>query len=338
MRLKKSYMFLLMASILLMLAVPLVFGGFDQFKLLNRISWKLALIVLVIIAVSWTFNAARLRLLLRAMDRPIDMGEGALITIAGEFAGNATPGAIGLPVTYTFLLRKLKLSFGSAMGMVSVIVLMDVIFYGTLMPLAAVILFFEKAPHTSRMAAIIAVLVIGASITLWALFKYYPAVCSFIGRWMDRVKWLAPYRLRLRRMFVDYIRALRLLRRISWRQRIGLYVVTIGYWMPRYLLLVVLILTVGQKAVPFTYLFLLQGLLNLGGQIIIMPGGGGGVDVAYSFFMRPYLSPQAIGLTLLLWRACTYYLYLLLGAPVFFYKTGKIARELLNRKSVPHGT
>ena len=331
MRMKKSFMFLLTASILLMLAVPLIFGGFDQFRLLNRISWEVALTVILIIAVSWTFNALRLRFLLGIMDRPINMGEGAMITIAGEFAGNATPGAIGLPVTYTFLLRKLKFSFGSAMGMVSVIVLMDVIFYGTLMPLAAFILLFEKAPHTTRMALIIAVLVIGASFILWALFRYYRGVCRTIGGLMDRVKWLSPHRRRLRRMFVDYIRALRLLRRISWKQRIGLYMVTIGYWMPRYLLLIVLIMTVGQKTVPFTYVFLMQGLLNLGGQIIIMPGGGGGVDVAYSFFMSPYLSAQAVGLTLILWRICTYYLYLLLGAPVFFYKTGKVARDLLAR-------
>ena len=330
MRMKKSYMFLLTVSILLTLAVPLILGGVEQFSLLDRISWDIALIVLLIISVSWIFNALRLRLLLGAMDRPVDLGEGALISIAGEFAGNATPGAIGLPVTYTFLLRNLKLSFGSAMGMISVIVLMDVIFFGTMMPLASVILLFNRGPHSSRMAAIIAILVIGASVILWALFRYYPAACRHIGRQMERVKWLARYRHPLRRIFVDYIRALRMLRRMSWRQRAGIFVTTVGYWMPRYLLLAILIITVGQKKVPFTYLFLAQGLLNLGGQIIIIPGGGGGVDLAYSFFMSPYLSPQAIGLTLIMWRACTYYLYLLLGAPVFFYKTGKVAHDLLN--------
>ena len=332
MRLKKSHLLLLTVSITLTLAVPLVVGGLGQFRLLGRLSWASAAALVFIILVSWTSNALRLRLLLRAMGRRLGFAEGTLITIAAEFAGNATPGAVGLPVTYTFLLHKLKLSFGGAMGMVSVIILADVIYYGTLMPFAAVVLFFEKTPHTSRMAAVVAVVVIGGSFILWALFRYYRPACRYVGRQMGRVRWLASRRYRLARMTVDYLRALRILRSMSWPQRVGLYLVTLGYWVPRYTLLVVVIATVGKTAVPFTYIFLLQGLLNLGGQLVVLPGGAGGVDVAYSVLMSPYLSPQTIGLTLILWRVYTYYLYLAVGAPIFFFKTGEAARDLLSKR------
>jgi len=288
---------------------------------------------MLIVLVSWVFNAVRLRLLLRSMGRHVTYGEGALITIAAEFAGNATPGAVGLPATYTFLLRKLQLSFGSAMGLVSVIVLADVVYYGTLMPFAAFLLFFEGAPHTSRMVATVAVVVAGGSGILWTLVRYYRPVCRFIGRQMGRVKWLAARRYRLARMTVEYLRALRIVRGMSWSERVGLYLVTLGYWVPRYALLVVVIAVVGRTAVPFTYVFLMQGLLNLGGQLILMPGGGGGVDVAYSVFMSPYLNAQTIALTLILWRAYTYYLYLAVGAPIFLWKTGEAARDLLGNRS-----
>jgi uncharacterized protein (TIRG00374 family) len=331
-RLKRSHLFLLTLSITLTLAVPLVIGGLGQFKLLGRLSWASATALMLIILVSWAANALRLRLLLRAMGRKIGFGEGTLITIAAEFAGNATPGAVGLPVTYTFLLRKLKLTFGGAMGMVSVIILADVLYYGTLMPFAAFVLFFERTPHTSRLVALVAVVVIGGCLILWALLKYYRPVCRHVGRQMGRVRWLASRRYRLGRMTVEYLRAMRILRSMSWSQRVGLYLVTLGYWVPRYTLLVVVIGTVGKTVVPFTYIFLMQGLLNLGGQIIFLPGGAGGVDAAYSVLMSPYLTPQTIGLTLILWRVYTYYLYLAVGAPIFLLKTGEAARALLSKR------
>jgi uncharacterized protein (TIRG00374 family) len=329
---KKSHLLLLTVSITLTLAVPLFIGGVGQFRLLSRLSWTWAMALTLIILVSWASNALRLRLLLGAMGRQIGFGEGTLITIAAEFAGNATPGAVGLPVTYAFLLRKLSLSFGEAMGMVSMIVLADVLYYATLMPLAAVALFFEKTPHSSRIAAVMAVVVIGGSFILWALVRYYRPVCGYIGRQMGRAEWLASRRYRLARMTVDYLRALRILRSMSWLQRVGLYLLTLGYWVPRYTILVVVIVAVGKTAVPFTYIFLMQGLLNLGGQLIVLPGGAGGVDVAYSVFMSPYLSPQTIGLSLILWRVYTYYLYLAAGAPIFLLKTGEAAHDLLSKR------
>jgi uncharacterized protein (TIRG00374 family) len=331
-RLKKSHLLLLTISITLTIAVPLVVGGLGQFKLLSRLSWSSATALLFLIFVSWASNALRLRLLLGTTGRRLGFWEGTMITISAEFAGNTTPGAVGLPLTYAFLLHKLKLSFGGSMGMVSLIILADVIFYGTLMPLAAVFLFIEKTPHTSRMVVMVAFAVIGGSFILWVLIRYYRPVCLHVCRQMGRVRWFASRRYRLARTTVDYLRALRVLRGMPWSRRVGLYLVTLGYWVPRYMLLVVVIAAVGETTVPFTYLFLMQGLLNLGGQLIILPGGAGGVDMAYFVLMSPYLSPQTIGLTLILWRVYTYYLCLVVGAPIFLLKTGEAARDLLSKR------
>jgi uncharacterized membrane protein YbhN (UPF0104 family) len=63
--------------------------------------------------------------------------------------------------------------------------------------------------------------------------------------------------------------------------------ITLGFWLPRYLLL--FLIHLAGQAVPWAYLFLVQGALHLGSQIFIMPGGGGTVDAGYAAFLSPYL-------------------------------------------------
>jgi uncharacterized membrane protein YbhN (UPF0104 family) len=100
--------------------------------------------------------------------------------------------------------------------------------------------------------------------------------------------------------------------------------------LPRYGILLVLIPLLGQ-AVPLACLFLVQGVLNLGGQMFILPGGGGGVEAGYVAFRSLYLSRETLSFTLLVWRNYTFYWYLGVGGLVFLCKTGKGARRLLRK-------
>ena len=48
--------------------------------------------------------------------------------------------------------------------------------------------------------------------------------------------------------------------------------------------------------------------------------------------MSPYMGIEAIAFTLLVWRTFTFYWYLVVGGPVFIYKAGRAAWDLLGKK------
>ena len=306
MRLKKTWLWLLAASIGLSLAVPLALGGLGQFKLLDRLSWWAAFLFALLMLISWWFNSWRIRMLLRIGGRRMSWREAVLTTASAEFAGVATPGGVGMPATYIFLFHRLGVGLPEATGLEGLIVVTDLVFYVTVMPLAALVLLFEAGaePDVLHLVAVVMLVVLGAATVVWSLGRCYRRICLHIGRQLGKVSRLARYRYRLGRATIQFVRSLRLLQKMSWPQYLVLYLITLGFWLPRYLLLFFIIYLVGQT-VPLSYLFLVQGALNLGCQILIMPGGGGTVDAGYAAFLGPYLDRETLAFTLLVWR--TYY-------------------------------
>jgi glycosyltransferase 2 family protein len=333
MAIKKKWLLLLLASIFLSLAVPLALGGLSQFKLLPRLSWEIAVLLAVMVVISWVFNALRTQFLLGFMGQRLGFREAALTTISAEFAGITTPGGVGMVATYAFLFNRLGVSLGKSAGLVGLIVLTDLAFYGTILPLAALIQLLTGAgqPRALRLVAIVVVVVAGAARLFWVAARHHRRFCSFLAQQMGKTPWLAQRRWRLGRGMVEFLQVLRLLGKMSWSQRLALYLITLDFWLPRYLILFMVLASLGQY-VPVAYLVMTQGVLNLGGQVLAMPGGAGTVEGGYAALMRPYLSLEVIAFTLLVWRTYSYYCYLLVGGPIFLYKTGKAARDLLNRK------
>jgi glycosyltransferase 2 family protein len=129
------------------------------------------------------------------------------------------------------------------------------------------------------------------------------------------------------------IKALRALGKMPRWYLVGLYLITVGFWLPRYLVMIIVIHLVGHSNAPFTYLLLVQGVLNLGGQVFLLPGGAGTVDAGYAAFLSPYLARDPLALTLLVWRTYTFYWFLVVGGPIFLLKTGKAAHDLLTKKT-----
>ena len=64
-----------------------------------------------------------------------------------------------------------------------------------------------------------------------------------------------------------------------------------------------------------------------------MPGGGGTVDAGYAAFLGPYLDRETLAFTLLVWRTFTLYWFLVVGAPIFSFKTGQVAQDLISQKA-----
>jgi uncharacterized protein (TIRG00374 family) len=334
MSLKRSWVWLLAASLCLSLAIPFLLGGIGQFKLLARLSWWALASFVFLVAASWAFNSLRTQMLMQASGRQVSFPNAALVTISAEFAGVTTPGAVGMLPTYTFLFHNLGVKVGEAIGLVGLIVVTDLIFYGTLMPLAAIVQVFEAGTKHDTFALVVEVIIVvgGGALALWGIVRHYRAVWHFVGRQMGKVAWLARYRYRLARATVQIVHSLRLVERQPWPWRLGLFLATIGFWLPRYLIMALAIHLVGA-AVPLSYLFLVQGALNLGGQLLMTPGGAGTVGAGYAAFLSPYLGGPSLGFSLLMWRFFTFYWLLIVGGPIFLLKTGKAAHDLLTKKA-----
>ena len=334
MPLKKSWVWLLVASVCLTLVIPFIVGGLGQFKLLDRLAWWSIFLFTALVLMSWAFNAWRTQLLMQASGRRVNFWEAAWVTISAEFAGVTTPGSVGMLPTYTFLFHNLGVGVPEAVGLVGLIVVTDIAFFGTLMPLAAIFQIFEVgAKHdTLKLVTVIMTVVVGGALVFWLLGRHYRKVCIFVGHQMGKVAWLAKYRYRLARATVQFVRSLRLVELMSWPRRLALYFITVGFWLPRYLVLVLAIDLISQR-VPLAYLFLVQGVLNLGGQLFILPAGGGTVDAGYAALLSPYLGRESLAFTLLTWRTFTFYWYLIVGGPIFLFKTGKAAHQILSRRA-----
>ena len=64
-----------------------------------------------------------------------------------------------------------------------------------------------------------------------------------------------------------------------------------------------------------------------------LPAGGGTVDAGYAALLSPYLGRESLAFTLLTWRTFTFYWYLIVGGPIFLFKTGKAAHQILSRRA-----
>jgi len=267
-----------------------------------------------------------------ALGSKIGFFEAALTTISAEFAGVATPSAVGMPATYTFLFHNLGLTLGEAIGLVGVIVLTDLTYFGTIMSVAALVQILEGTGLQSlRLVGVILSVIVGGALVIGVLIWNFRRIYHVVSRQMGKISWLAGYRYRLARGTVHFLKAVRTLRKMSWLRLMALYFITVGFWLPRYLLLFVIIHLVGVN-ISLSYLLLIQGALNLGGQVFPMPGGGGTVDAGYAAFLSPYLSREPLAFTLIVWRTYTFYWYLIVGGPIFLYKAGDAAHNLLSRK------
>jgi glycosyltransferase 2 family protein len=324
---------LLLASLLLSIGVQIYLGGVSQFKSIIHLHWQAAAFLIFLLLLSWSFNGWRTKFLTYFMGVKISFGDGVLTTLAAEFAGVATPGSVGMPATYAFLFHNFGLDIGKAIGLVSIIVITDIAYFCSFMSLAMILEVFQKTwtEHAVYLVAVTAGVMLGAVILLVLLIFNYRRLFHVVGFIMSKFSWLARRRCYLTRGFVHFLQAVRALRQMSWFHLAALYGITVGFWAPRYLLLVVIIYFVGQT-VPVFYLLLMQGVLNFGGQIFILPGGGGGVDAAYAAFLSPYLHEDAIAFTLLIWRTFTFYSLIIIGGPIFFWKAGAAAKRLLSRR------
>ncbi|MEJ2654003.1 MAG: lysylphosphatidylglycerol synthase transmembrane domain-containing protein [Acidihalobacter sp.] len=331
----KRYLAIAALSLLLSVAIPLVYGGSDVLPQLIRVSPWLIIGTLCMILLGWCFNAARLRLLLGGVAHAIPRRRALATVIATEFAGVASPAGVGGPLTYVYLLHRQGLSTAHAASLYAIDQITDLTFFATALPLAlAVFTFDQRLEHPLLLATLLLVLLGTGLGLLWGLMRRYRGMLRLFGRILRPLRVSERRRRKMARWIIQFRHGIALLLSMPRHRLILLYGFCMGHWLMRYSVLPVILLGLGH-AVPWSYLFIIQGMLLFAGQLSFLPGGTGSVEVGFAALLAPWLAPEPLALALVLWRFTTFYWYLLAGAPVFLTSAGGATRRLLLARNKP---
>lgn len=331
----KRYLAIAAISLLVSLAIPLLYGGSEVLAQLAAVSPWLIASAIGMILLGWGFNAARLRLLLSGVACRIPRRRALATVISTEFAGVASPAGVGGPLTYIYLLHRHGLSTAHAASLYAIDQITDLTFFATALPLALAIFALDRhLEHPLLLLSMLIALLACGLILLWMLLHHYHGMLRLFGRILSRLRVRASRRRKAARWIIQFRHGIALLLGMPAYRLILLYVLCMGHWLMRYSVLPVILLGLGH-AVPWSYLFVIQGMLLFAGQLSFLPGGTGSVEVGFTALLAPWLAPEPLALTLVLWRFVTFYWYLLAGAPVFLLSAGSATRRLLLARNRP---
>lgn len=319
----KRYVLLAVIGLALGLGIPLFYGGTELFRRLAMFPLPLLAMVLAMVFVGWNFNAGRLRLMLGGIGHPMAHGRALATVMATEFAICATPVGSGGPVAFLFLLRRHGVSGASAAALYALDILLDMLFFVTaLLVIAVVLLFQPERLHVGWQLGLLAGLLGGGLVLAWAAVRHYRPLVLGSGRLLRLLRASAATRRRFARKVLRFRQALGVMFRLSRWRLLATYLMCVGHWLMRYSILYVLIVGLGRQ-ISWAYSFLVQMLALSTGQLTLLPGGSGGVEVAFTVLLARSLDKPTLAAVLLMWRFTTYYWYLIAGAPVFAVMAGK---------------
>ncbi|WP_287030763.1 lysylphosphatidylglycerol synthase transmembrane domain-containing protein [Pseudomonas sp. UBA6310] len=322
-------LWLLLGALLGAALVPLLLGGSGLFERLRTFPGGTLALMFAMILLCWNLNALRLRLLLG--DHPIGHSQALGVVVATEFAICATPGGAGGPLTMMALLMRRGVRPAQGTAIYTVDQLSDLlVFVCALLGILAYALSHAFNAHVGWLLGSSAALLGGALLALALLGRYHHGALRGLGRLAGRVGIDARRRLHLARKLLAFRNALRASLRRPPRVLLGVFALTAAHWLLRYSVLYLTLAGLGN-AIPWAWTFLVQMLALTAGQLSLLPGGAGGAELASAALLAPMVGKSTAGAAILIWRAVTYYFYLIAGAPVFLHLAGRPLLERLMR-------
>lgn len=304
------------------LLIPLGIGGWSGLSRLQEIPLALILGALAMVFLGWNLNAGRLRLVLGGFGERMGQGKALATVMSAEFAMSATPAGAGGAITYIFLLHRHGLPSSRAAACYALEQLVDLLFFlSALVLLSIVLLTGGDEFHVVTQISLLGGMVGGGLLLLWLLAHHYRGVMLAAGRLLNRFGIAPRRRRRIARWIIRFRQGLALMLRLSRWRLLAIYLLCIGHWLLRYTILYFIIRALGEE-ISWAYLFLVQMFVLSVGQITLLPGGSGGVELGFSALLAAWLEPATLAAALIAWRFATYYWYLLAGGPVFFLFAG----------------
>ena len=259
--------------------------------------WQAAPILIGLMVVSWTVNGLRIMRIARALHHPLNLVQSLSISLPAMFGTAATPSSIGAPILRLGLSRRAGIPLSEAAAMTAVNYTVDMVYFAALAPFAVMVVLEDptwrhalsriEPPDMRTLAAIGLVALLVVVAATWYRSR------------SDR-RLLAGLRDRLR---VD-----------ERAGRMGAALKNLALRHPG-TLLVDLVLASLQWTARYATL-----------PVILVPGGGGGVEALSAFVLTGLVPDGTVGVVVLIWRAVTYHFGLVVSGTVLVLVLGHLDR------------
>ncbi|MBF8733285.1 MULTISPECIES: lysylphosphatidylglycerol synthase transmembrane domain-containing protein [Pseudomonas] len=315
-------------ALLLALLVPTLLGGSDLLTRLRAFAPSLMAVLLGMILLCWVINAVRLRLLLGQQGARLGRVRSLAVVMATEFAICTTPGGSGGPLTLMALLARERIGPARSGAVFAMDQLNDLVFFFcAMLAIAGYALFHSLGHNQQSMLLGSALLLCLALMAILALLHYRHTVMRLNGRLLRRLGMSVQRRRRWARKVLRFVHALTDTWRLPKRILILVFSLTCVHWSLRYSVLYLVLRGLGVE-LSWIPSFLVQILSLSAGQFSLLPGGAGAAELTSASLLTPLVGSSTAAAAILIWRAVTYYFYLIAGGPVFVCL---LARPLLAR-------
>ncbi|NIE74985.1 flippase-like domain-containing protein [Pantoea sp. Ap-967] len=310
------------------LLVPALLGGSELLPRLMAFDTGLLLTLLGMILLCWVINALRLRLLLGEHGASLGRVRSLGVVMATEFAICTTPGGSGGPLALMALLARERIGPARSGAVFAMDQLNDLVFFFcAMLAIAGYALFHSLGRSQQGMLLGSALLLCTALGLVLLLLRYRRRVMRVNGQLLRRLGMSPPRRRRWARRLLHFIHALAQTWRLPKRTLALVFALTCAHWSLRYSVLYLALQGLGAQ-LAWIPSFLVQMLALSAGQFSLLPGGAGAAELTSASLLAPLVGSSTAAAAILIWRAVTYYFYLLAGGPVFVCL---LARPLLER-------
>lgn len=199
-------------------------------------------------------------------------------------------------------------------------------FFCAMLAIAGYALFHSLGRSQESMLLGSALLLCTALAGVIGLLRYRRTVMRVNGRLLRRLGMSRQRKRRWARKLLRFIDALAQTWRLPKRTLTLVFTLTCAHWGLRYSVLYLVLRGWGRPGVDPQ--LLVQMLSLSAGQFSLLPGGAGAAELTSASLLTPLVGSSTAAAAILIWRAVTYYFYLLAGGPVFVCL---LARPLLAR-------
>ncbi len=314
----------------LLFSAAIIFFTIDENslqKVLESLSFKYIIYLLLIYAGYWLFSGLRLAIMVNTVGGKIGLWDGIKVALSGAFVSNVTPFATGGGPFQIYFLHKKGVNLGKSSTVVVFQFVLRIFFFGLSIPFYYI--FFRSAidsgaiPDTFFYLALILgfvfsffllILILVPSITnglLKNLFKM-----KFVRKIFKKSHKAKKLLVKGKRELEDFRHSLRVMSRYKSRLFLA-FLCTIAYWIFLFSIMPVILMALGLEP-NFMKAFVMQTIYFLIIPFMPTPGASGIAEMSIASIFASFMPSSLIGFVTFAWRLVTFYLVLLVGGIIAF--------------------